>query len=274
MSKKPLRFYYGWVIIAVSFLTIFLSLGTRVSFGVFYVAILGEFGWGRAETAGAFSLALVCHAIFAPVTGTFIDRIGPRRLFPLGAILLFLGLLAASRINNIWHLYLIFGVMAIGINIISVAPHMSIVHRWFIRKKGLAIGLMMSGVGLGGLVLVPFSELMIETFSWRWAFIILSGIILCILLPLTAIFHRSYPTDVGQYPDGIVPEKDDSLNLHSERDAVSPEAQRSWSFASAIRVKSFWSLELAIMCEGLIMSMLWVHLAVFIVDVGYSKMFA
>ena len=143
MTETSHRFYYGWVIVAVSFFTIFFASSVRYCFGVFYVAILGEYGWGRAETAGAFSLAMVIHAFFSPVTGTLIDRFGPRTLFPLGAIFLALGLAAASRITAIWDLYLFFGVViAIGINTLAFGPQrhsqpdslgwlpLSLVQRW------------------------------------------------------------------------------------------------------------------------------------------------
>jgi len=250
-------------------------MGTRSSFGVYYIAILGEYGWGRAETAGAFSLAMLFHAIFAPVTGTLIDRYGPRKLFPLGAFLLFLGLLAASRISTILHLYLFFGVvMAIGINIISYSPHMAIIPRWFIRKRGLASGLVLTGIGLGSLVLVPFNELMIDTMGWRSAFFVLSGIILCILLPVTAIFHRRSPEEIGQYPDGIVLDDDIPLCFQSKNDAVSSSGLKSWSFKSAVGVRAFWFMVLVVMCDGFIINVLLVHQAVFMVDVGYSKLLA
>ena len=100
MNGKNERFYYGWVIVGVSFLTLFASLGIRSSFGVFYVAILREYGWGRADTAGAFSLAMVIHGLFGLVTGSLIDRFGPRTLFPLGATLLAIGLQGLSGITH------------------------------------------------------------------------------------------------------------------------------------------------------------------------------
>jgi MFS family permease len=201
LYNKTSGFYYGWVVLAVSAFTLFLTMGTRNSFGVFYIAILEEYGWGRAETAGAFSVAMLSHALFSPVTGILIDRFGPRKLFPVGALFLFMGLLAASRISIIWHLYLFFGfVMAIGINALSFSPHMSIIPTWFARRRGLATGLVLSGSGLGILTLVPFNELMIDTVGWRSTFLIDSVIMLCILVPMTAIFHRRSPKEVGQYP--------------------------------------------------------------------------
>lgn len=275
MNNKISHFYYGWIIVAVSTFTLFLVSGTRFSFGVYYIAILGEYGWGRAETAGAFSLAMVFHAIFAPVTGTIIDRFGPRKLFPLGAIIFFLGLLAASRISNIWHLYLIFGVvMAMGINTMSYSPHMSIIPKWFIRRRGLASGLVISGIGFGSLVLVPFNELMIDMLGWRSAFLILSIIILCSLVPLTAIFHRRSPREIGLYPDGLTSEDNGSFHLQPEKNEVASRAIKSWSFHSAVHVRAFWFMVLAGTCDGFIINMLLVHQAVYLVDMGYSKLLA
>ena len=275
MIQKVPKFYYGWVVVAVSFFTLFFTLGIRYSFSVYYIAILAEYGWGRAETAGAFSLAMIFHAMFAPITGTLVDRLGPRKLFPLGATLLFFGLLAAGQISAKWHLYLFFGVfMAIGINTLSYAPHMSIIPRWFIRKRGLASGVVASGIGLGTLVLVPFNEFLIDALGWRSAFLVLAGIILCTLIPMTALFQRQSPKDVGQYPDNIVPEHRKRSPLHQERDLPSPDGQKFWTVKATIQERAYWCIVLAVICDGFIINTLLVHQAVYIVDVGYSKRLA
>ena len=269
------HFYYGWVIVAVSSITLFLAMGTRFTFGVYYIAILEEYDWGRAETAGAFSLAMVFHAFFAPVSGILVDRFGPRKIFPIAATFLFLGLLAASRISAIWHLYLFFGVlMAIGINALSYSPVMSIIPKWFIRKRGLASGLALSGVGLGTLVLVPFNALMIETLGWRSAFCVLSGIILIFLVPGTALFYRRSPTDIGQYPNGVIQRKDEHSLLQNEKIDPPSNVHELWTFDAAIRVRAFWFMVLAVMCDAFVVNMLLVHQAVYVVDLGYSKFLA
>lgn len=178
-SERSGKFYYGWVIVAVSFLIIFLALGTRCSFGIFYVAILKEYDWGRGATAGAFSLAMVIYATFSPVTGSLVDRFGPRRLFPGGALFLALGLLAASQISTIWELYLFFGVLiATGFNLLSYTPHMSLIAKWFVQKRGFASGIVLAGIGLGTLVMAPFVQVMIDIGGWRFAFLILAAIML------------------------------------------------------------------------------------------------
>jgi len=275
LSIKKNSFYYGWVVVAISFFTLFLTMGTRVSFGVYYIAILGEYGWTRADTAGAFSLGMLIHAVFAPITGILIDRFGPRRLFPLGGVLLFIGLLAASRISTILQLYLFFGVIiSIGINILSYSPHMSIIPRWFILRRGIASGLVLSGMGLGILLLVPFNQLIINSLGWRSAFLISSGIIIFILVPVLAIFHRVSPGEIGQYSDGKKP-KENTGPMNPEKSYIeSSGINNLWSFKDAMRTPASWLMILVLSCDGFIVSTLLVHQAAFIVDVGYTKMLA
>jgi MFS family permease len=273
MSRN--RFYYGWVIVAVSFFTMFMALGTRYSYGVFFVAIVREYGWSRGVTAGAFSLAMISHALFAPVTGTLIDRFGPRKLFPLGAMLLALGLVAASRITSVWHLYLFFGVfIAIGINTLSYSPHMSLIPKWFVRKRGLASGVALSGVGMGTMVLAPFCEFIIESLGWRAAFLLLALFVLFIIFPLAAVFHRDSPGEVGQRPDGI---EDSLLNRaegYPQKDISSSNWPKQWTLAEALRTKPFWFIVLVVFTNGFVSNMLVVHQVAYVVDAGFDEMVA
>ncbi len=275
---KTHRFYYGWVIVGVSFLTLFFSLGTRFSFGVFYVAILKDYGWGRGETAGAFSLGLVIHALFAVVTGTLIDRFGPRTLFPIGATLLAMGLAAASRITAIWHLYLFFGVvMAMGINTLAFSPHMSLIPKWFIKKRGLASGLAVSGIGVGTMVMAPFIQLMIDTVGWRSAFLVLAGIVLGVVVPMTALFQRRSPEDVDQFPDGIVLDSGGIYAPQPERfpkDTRSLHPSEQWTLRTALSTRSFWWMALVNFSVGFFVHMLVVHQVAHVVDTGYSAIMA
>lgn len=276
--KKTGGFYYGWVIVAVSFSTLFFTHGIRNSFGVFYVAMLQEYGWGRGETAGAFSLAMVIHAFFSVATGALIDRFGPRTLFPLGAIFLAIGLAAASRIAAIWHLYLFFGVViAMSINTMAYVPHMSLIAKWFIRKRGLASGLVLAGMGIGVTVMAPAIQFMIDTAGWRSAFLILGGLVLCILVPMTALFQRRSPDDVGQFPDGIVPRSREiraSQPEGSRENTSSPALSQQWTLRSSLRTTAFWWMYLVNISSGFSMNLVVVHQAAHVVDAGYSPALA
>jgi MFS family permease len=274
VNVKPRRFYYGWVIVAVSFFTLFFAIGIRSSFGVFYVAILKEYGWGRGETAGVFSLAMLIHALFGLVTGNLIDRFGPRTLFPLGATFLAVGLAAASCITTVWHLYFFFGViMAMGINTLAVAPHVSRIPKWFMRGRGLVIGLVVAGIGVGTMVMAPVIQFMIDIVGWRSVFLILAAIVTVVVVPMTALFQRRSPEDVGQFPDGMV--------LHS---GGTPAAQpqefpqnnpssylsEQWTLRAALRTQTYWWMVLASFSMAFTGNMLVVHQAAYVVDAGYS----
>jgi len=275
---KTHRFYYGWVVVAVSFVTLFLTLGTRFSFGVFYVAILKEYDWGRAQTAGAFSLGLMVHAFFSIVTGKLIDRFGPRTLFPLGAIFLTIGLAFASLINAVWHLYVLFGVvLALGINTLAYAPHMSLIPRWFIRKRGLAGGLVIAGTGLGTLTIAPLIQFAIDNVGWRSSFLVLAGIIIGVVVPLTALFQRNSPRDVGQFPDGIEPPAREIHTVRPMAFGKNPQftgTSAQWTLKAALFTRAFWWLGLANFTVGFTNNMLVLHQAAHVVDAGYTPSLA
>lgn len=278
VNKKSGRFFYGWVVVGVSFITVFLALGMRSSFGVFFIAILGDYGWGRGQTAGAFSLAMVVHGLFAPMTGKIIDRFGPRTLFPIGGTILAIGLMAASYITAIWHLYLFFGVLiSLGINTLSFTPHMSIIPKWFVRKRGLACGLVLSGIGLGSMVLTPLIQFTIYTVGWRLSLQSLACITLVMVVPLTAIFQCGSPREVGQYPDNLDQEYGGSAQAELKRvrektSRLDPSSQ--WSPMNALFTGRFWWLALMNFLVGFVIQMMAVHQAAQVVDAGYSLIFA
>jgi MFS family permease len=272
--EKTHRFYYGWVIIGVSFLTLFLVLGIRFSFGVFYVALLKEYGWGRGETAGAFSLAMLTHGFFGMISGDLIDRFGPRVLFPLGAAFLAMGFAAASYITAIWHLYLLFGIItAMGINTLSYVPHMALIPKWFVRRKGLAAGLALAGMGVGTMVMAPVIQFFIDTVGWRFTFLILAGIVVGVIVPMTALFQRRSPEDVGQFPDGILLVPGETHFPPVEEPPIgtySPDLLEQRTLRAALHTGAFWWIALFSFSAGFFINTLLVHQAAHMVDVGYS----
>ena len=272
------RYFYGWIIVAISFLTLFFSLGVRVSFGVFYVAILGEFGWTRADTAGAFSLAMCVHALFAPVTGYLIDRFSPRQLFPVGAAFLSIGLIACSFIDRIWQLYIFFGVLiAVGVNITGFAPNMTIVPRWFIRKKGTANGIALSGIGLGSLVVATFAGYIIEIAGWRIAFISIAAMVSLILIPASGIFLRRSPEEMGLLPDNGKAENKQATSSSTGEKTIRASLSvkgGQWTFISAMKTPAFWWINLTGASHGFMVNMMIVHQAAYVVDRGFSPLLA
>lgn len=133
--------YYGWVIVAVMFVTLFISLGFRFAFGVFYSAILDETGWGRADTAGMVSASMIVYACTAALSGYLFDRLGARVLFPIGALCMGAGLMLCSTTDSLAGLTVSYGIM-LGFSYAALGfiPHMAIVPRWFVWRRGLVTG--------------------------------------------------------------------------------------------------------------------------------------
>jgi sugar phosphate permease len=179
--------------------------GINDSFGVFLVAFVEEFSWSRAAVAGAFSFGRAVEGTMSVAIGMLSDRLGLRRLVPICTCVIALGLLMASRIDSLWMLYISYGlVFAIGITGVGDLPHLPVISRWFIRKRGTAIGIAMAGMGLGILLVVPLTQRFILHLGWRWAYIALAVFAVVTIIPPTLLFQRERPEDMGLLADGEV----------------------------------------------------------------------
>ncbi|RMF90804.1 MAG: MFS transporter [Nitrospinota bacterium] len=269
------RFFYGWTVVGISVLTLTLAYGTRSSFSIFFVAMLEEFSWSRAALSAAFSIHSIVASVGVPLAGALIDRFGPRCIFPLGAAILALGLVATSRIHTLWQFYLCFGlIMALGRSMLSMGPHSAILANWFVRYRGTAMGIASAGPGMGMFLLSPLMQLLISSFGWRIAYLVFAGLILS-LIPLLLTFQRLRPAELGLSPDGVTEkESPSSPQKRREVEIVDPVwAAEEWTPAKAMRTYRFWVLFGAFLFGNLTTIVL-VHQVAFLVDVGYSKLFA
>lgn len=263
--KGP-RLYYGWTIVGVSFVTLGISFGIWYSFSVFFVAILKEFGWSRAATAGVFSVFMMVQSGSAVLIGSLLDRHGPRRILPLGSILIVLGLLATSRMNSLFEMYLFFGVITgLGICAIGYPSHSIFLPKWFVKRRGLAIGIAMSGIGIGMQVLVPAIQYVISTRGWRMGFVALAIIVLGIVIPLNAIFQRKGPEEVGTWPDG---REAPPVPGSSPGAPVIPDPQ--WTLARTLREPRYWFLFLTFSFTPMAIQGVLIHQVAHVVDKGFS----
>src|SRR6266700_1449634 len=171
-KKRPMRlpFFYGWVIVAVTFVTMAIGVNARTAFSLFFPPIISEFGWERGVTAGAFSFGFVVSGAVSPLIGRMMDRAGPRAVMELGVLLMGGGLLLAPLTSQPWHLYLTIGVMVgAGSVCLGYSGQSLFLPNWFVRRRGLAMGLAFAGVGIGSVTLLPWVQYMIEATGWRTA---------------------------------------------------------------------------------------------------------
>lgn len=202
VSRLAGRFFYGWVIVAVCSLTLVVSFGVRLSFSVFFVALVADFQWSRANAALVFSVNMIVFTVFSTFVGFALDRWGVRRVYTVGALVLALGLWYSSRIESLGQLMLTYGVVVgLGVTILGLGPQAGVIVRWFRRRRGLALGIAFAGTGFGSLLLTPGAELAIQQWGWRGAYRGLSLLALA-LIPFIIIFLRLYPAELGLQPDG------------------------------------------------------------------------
>ncbi|MCJ7772688.1 MAG: MFS transporter, partial [Desulfobacterales bacterium] len=243
---KP-AFFYGWVMIAVGFINLSIAFGVWYSFSVFILSLIKEFGWTRAAASSIFSVFIFSQALMNMLAGHLQDRFGPRVVIPVGAVLLSISLVLTSQSQVLWHFSLTYGVFAgAGVSLLGFASHAAFIPKWFERKRGLAVGIAMSGIGFGMLILIPLVEKFISLFGWRMTYISLAALVLFLIVPLNLIFSRRSPESIGLMPDGDDSEEAQNAN-HSRVVKVINEswAQESWTLKKAIRTKRFWFLSFA-----------------------------
>src|SRR5512145_136667 len=178
---------YG--LVALAFCHIAVGRGLHGTFGVFFVAMLEAFGWSRAATAGAISLAIVFEGLCLPWVGALIDKFGGRRTLIGGGLVLFAGLLSASTISSLWQFYFWIGIVsAAGIALIGMVPHVAIISREFPQRRGTALGIAWAGGGFGIVLLVPVAQLMIDKWGWSMAYVGLAVITVLLIIPPVQLF--------------------------------------------------------------------------------------
>ncbi|WP_336364533.1 MFS transporter [Halalkalicoccus salilacus] len=256
------RIYYGWVVVGACFFGSFVVFGLSYSFGVFFEAILTEFGHPRGVTSVAFGVQSLMLYLGAVGIGVLVDRYGTRRMLALGGIVLGLGLVWTSRAESLLALVLAYGVVTgLGMSVLFVVSYAT-VPRWFDRRQGLAGGLASAGLGAGMLVVAPAADALIERVGWRSALLVLAaGVAVVMLVAVAAIRDEPEPEEVpeGEFVEGFRP---------SERTTLD---ERLTDVVAIARSPAF----LALFCGWLLIyTTLYVvlaHLVVHVVDLGISR---
>jgi MFS family permease len=203
-SARP-RIFYGWLIVLVSAVGLFLGPPLLVfSFSVFFKPLTADFHASRAAVSLAFSLCNSVGALWIPGTGILIDRFGAKRVILVSTLLFALVLCCSLWVGTgLWQLYLLFSLL--GIFMASGPAPVTygvVVSHWFDRHRGLALALSMMGIGIGSIVVPILSQRLIAAFGWRMAFTIFGGATLLIPLPIVAALLQNDPAERGLHPDG------------------------------------------------------------------------
>ncbi len=234
-SKRRPRIFYGYWLVLVTFIFLFLTIGCgSFAFSLFVTPLQSELGWGRGEIMAGFTVFFVTMGIVSPVVGRFVDRYGARLVIPLGAVVMGLGFVIASRVSDLYLFYIGYFVIGTGAAGMGQVPSSAVVSHWFKRRRGTAIGFMAAGVGAGGLI-APFISYLIVNHGFRVAYLAMAIIIWAVVIPLGAIVVRTRPSEMGLYPDGAEapPEPLDGVQ-------PAPTLITGMTLREAARTRTFW----------------------------------
>jgi MFS family permease len=239
-------------------LTLALAYGIWYSYSVVLVALLREFGWSRSVLAGAFSAFTLVHGAANPIVGALCDRVRPLQLMTAGGVLLGLALWVDSYIASPWELYLAFGLLtAVAVAAAGWIPALVQVQRDFQDRLGLALGIVSSGVGVGMLLVVPLTQLLIDAYGWRTAFRVLAGVCVAWIVPSSLILMRHAPERAP------VP-----------RSASTPGPAQQVTLAQAMHGSPFWLMLAAFFFGNICSQTLHVHQVAYLVDQGVAAIVA
>ena len=201
-SAPRSRIYYGWYVIAASFLTIFFTLSLRNSFGIYFKAIIAEYGWSRAQLSLPVAVSLILFGAFQPVAGLLVVRFGARAVMTVCSLLMGIALLGMSQIDSLLGIYIFYGILlAIGGAGTSFTPITSLLANWFQERRGTAYSIASAGASIGQLVGIPLLVLLLAWAGWRGSFLWTGTVTLALLIPICLFIVRNRPEDVGLAPE-------------------------------------------------------------------------
>ena len=239
------KIFYGWIIVFSVFVSGSFAGGVGFwGIGIFVIPMESDLGWSRTTLFGALSIRALVGGFFAPVIGPYLDSSrGPRFLAITGSIVLGVSLIGIKYVETVWQFYLLYGVMG-SLSMLTMGQNMAqvIVPKWFIKKRGRALGFATMGTPLSGIIFpIPLAAL-IASIGWRDTWFLLGVTALVLLVP-AAFLIRTRPEDKGLVPDG------ESLQFEEKNPPNRPlnsGVEMSYTRSEAMRSRSFWLILLAV----------------------------
>ncbi len=258
-SAPSFGVFYGWVVVAAAFLTMFTCFGAAYSFPAFFEPLSREFGATRGTISLVFSIAGFLYFALGAISGRLADRIGPQPVVGFGLGCVAAGMFAASFADSLSAIIIFYGI-GVGIGVgFAYVPAIGTVQRWFVARRGQASGWAVAGIGIGTMAAPPAAAYAIETFDWRGAYVIF-GVATLVLGVIATLLLRASPASMGLQPDGA-----------SAPVNAAPAMPAGLELGQVLRHRVFWLLYLAcgLNCIGTFVP--FVHLAPYATDQGLSR---
>jgi MFS family permease len=245
--KKSNRLHYGWVVLGITFFAILVAAGMRSVTGVIMIPLENEYGWSRADISLAFAINLTIYGFSGPFIAAWMEKLGVRKIMAYAMFVLVLGIGLSLTMTRVWHLHIIWGVViGLGSGVFLTVLSATVANRWFEKRRGMVVGLLMSSTAAGQMIFLPLLSSIIEDSSWRMALLVF--IILGILMiPIISLWMRDQPAEKGLLPFGAT-EKVEKSPSTNEKNPISTAFE---GLAVGARSWPFWLLCLSFFICGL-----------------------
>jgi MFS family permease len=269
MQRLPI--FYGWIIVAVAFVTMGVGVNARTAFSLLFPPILDEFGWDRGVTAGAFSFGFLVSAVLSPFIGRLMDHRGPRVVIEMGVGVMAAGFLLATLVRQPWHLYATLGMLVgAGGNCLGYTAHALFLPNWFVRRRGLAVSVAFSGVGVGSIIVLPWLQTIIGSDGWRAACWAAGIVVLALLAPLNLLL-KAKPEELGLEPDGDHSSHDVAAGSRMTNVVDPAWVAVDWTLARALRTARFWWIVVGYVTGMFAWYAVQVHQTKYLVEIGFGS---
>jgi sugar phosphate permease len=222
--------FYGWILVVTSLTIVALAMGLMFSLGIFMEPLESTLGWSRGQIAQANLYGWLAFGIFSFTFGLLSDRIGTRHVVRMGTAMLGCGMLGLSQMSQLWHFYLLYGLLVGGAIGAFTVPLTSMITRWFVKHRGLVVALANCGIGVGGALFAPLSRSLIMAVGWRATFFFYGLLVWAVVLPMTLLL-RDRPQDMGLLPYG---------ETAAEPTATPVIAAAPYTFTQVLTIPAFW----------------------------------
>ncbi len=257
------RFFYGYIVAGAALFTMAINYGAYNSFGVFIESLRPDFNRSTATISGALSLSWIMQGIFSMIMGRLTDRVGPRIVLTICGSLIGLGHLLMSQIGTVWQLYLFYGVI-IGSGMGgSWVPIVSTIARWFVKRRNLMTGIVLTGVSIGTLAAPPVVSRLISVYDWRTSYLILGTAVLVAVVSVAQLLRRD-PAQAKQRP-------------YAEGEGLKQESvpeTRPFSLEEAVHTRQFWLASGMFLCFGFSVYTVIAHIVLDATGLGISPVSA
>jgi len=261
--------HHGWVVVGAALCVATVAYAVHYSFGIFFKPLAAEFNWTRAMTSGAFSFYMLSRGGFGIITGWTTDKYGPTITVAGGGFFIGLGLLLTSQINSLWQLYISYSVLvAFGVSV-AFAPLLATVARWFAMRRGLATGIVLTGVGLGTAIMARPASYLTHTYGWSTSYMIM-GVTALIIIILAALLLKQSPMSIGLLPYGTTGTTTEPGFDVASNKVNSMHRKAGVTLQEAIHTGSFWILFIITVLFATALYMVMVHVVPHVTDLGFS----